>query len=198
MTHHHKHKKLSHHRHCKSRHHFHPVRAFRKFIHGVRRRRLFRGYGKWFYLCVFVVLVIDQLIKYIVIRNMHLHQSIALIPDVLHLTYIQNQGAAFGIFYGQRVFLTSVGFLVIAIMIYYHYLIKVRDFTQFSLALILGGSFGNMFDRVLRSYVIDYVDIRVWPIFNFADVMINIGVALIILNALFEKSKHLVPPSRRG
>lgn len=175
----------------------HPLlRAFRKFFHGLRRRRLFKGRGKEFYALAFSVFLIDQIIKVIVNKSMLVCQSIPIIPEVLHLTYIHNWGAAFGLFFGQRTVLIVIGIMVIMLMIYYHYLIGVHDPTQFALALILGGSVGNVTDRVLRGSVIDYVDCRVWPIFNLADVMINIGV-LVIIFYLFKRKKRKRKSIRR-
>jgi len=57
------------------------------------------------------------------------------------------------------------------------------------LAFLLGGSLGNMVDRIFRSYVIDYIDFRIWPVFNFADIMINVGVFLLVIQLIFEKEE---------
>src|SRR3989338_97209 len=175
------------HRHNRPKHTI--LRAWRKFFHGLRRRRLFKGRGKEFYALAFSVFLLDQVIKIIVNKLMFMCQSIPIIPEVLHLTYIQNQGAAFGLFFGQRTILIAIGIMVIMLMIYYHYLIGVHDPTQIALALILGGCVGNITDRILRGSVVDYVDFRVWPIFNLADVMINLGVLFIIFY-LFKRKKR--------
>ena len=75
-------------------------------------------------------------------------------------------------------------------MVYFHHLLPAKEkLAQSGLALMLGGSAGNLFDRLFRHYVIDYLDFKVWPVFNLADIMINLGVALIILAILAQKKE---------
>jgi len=140
-----------------------------------------------FYLASALVFLLDQLSKLWVAIAYQPGQSLPLIRKILHLTYVQNRGASFGLFQGQRGFLLLVGLAVIGLVFYFHLKIKSRGFLQIPLGLIWGGSLGNLCDRLLRHYVVDFIDFRFWPVFNLADTMINIGVFLIILNMVFIK-----------
>ena len=148
-----------------------------------------------FYLSAIIVLFLDQLIKLFIAANFFPGQSIPIINKVLYLTYVQNKGAAFGILSGFEIFLLAVGFIAVAIIFYFHSNFKARDFIQLPLGLILGGSFGNIIDRFLRHYVVDYIDFRVWPVFNLADCMINIGVALLLWYWFFAGENKNASPS---
>lgn len=140
-----------------------------------------------FFLIASSIFILDQMIKVIVKNSMCVNQSIPLVDNILHLTFVQNKGAAFGILSNMGWFLIIVGVLVICGIIYFHEKIKYNDSFQIPLAFLLGGSLGNMYDRISRSYIIDYIDFRVWPVFNLADIMINVGVFLIIVRLFMEK-----------
>jgi len=147
-----------------------------------------------FYAIAFVILVIDQFIKYLVHQTMQLGQTIPLC-GMLKLTYVRNTGAAFSLFIGFSPYLAAAGVIVILAVICFHYRLPANRYDlQASLAFILGGSLGNLLDRIFRSYVIDYLDITIWPVFNFADIMINIGVILIIFKLCSEKEKDVSHP----
>lgn len=144
----------------------------------------------FFYIFALVILLIDQFLKYLVHQSIALGQSIPLIDGMLKLTYVQNTGAAFSLFVGFSPYLVVVGIIVVLAVIYFHYKIPARNYyLQTSLAFILGGSLGNLVDRVVRSYVIDYVDVTIWPVFNFADVMINVGVICLVIQ-IFVRRKE--------
>ncbi|OGC08005.1 signal peptidase II [candidate division WOR-1 bacterium RIFOXYD2_FULL_36_8] len=139
-----------------------------------------------FFIITASVLLFDQFSKFLVHRFMFVNQSIPIIENILHLTYVQNSGAAFGLFRGKILFLLITGVLVIAAIFYFHERLRFDDHLQTPLALLLGGSLGNMSDRVFRRYVVDFIDFRIWPVFNVADVMINVAVFFIIFIVLKE------------
>jgi signal peptidase II len=148
-----------------------------------------------FYLLAFLVLAVDQLIKYFVHRGMALGQSFPLVDGIIKLTYVRNTGAAFSLFSGFSHYLIVIGLIIILLVIYFHHKIPSKWHTlQIALAFILGGSLGNLMDRIFRSYVIDYIDLTIWPVFNLSDIMINLGVILIIFE-LFLKGKKNVSGS---
>ncbi|KAF0133865.1 MAG: lipoprotein signal peptidase [Candidatus Saganbacteria bacterium] len=140
-----------------------------------------------FYLSAALIFILDQLTKYVIVKNFLPNQSMPIIRNILHLTYVQNRGAAFGIFNSQRSFLLVVGVLLIGVLFYFHLRVKRINFAQVPLGLVLGGAAGNILDRLVRHYVVDFIDFRVWPVFNIADIMINVGVFLIILMMFFKK-----------
>jgi signal peptidase II len=138
-----------------------------------------------FYFNALLVFAVDQLLKHLVHKFMYFGQSIPIIGEVVKLTYVRNTGAAFSLFVGFSPYLAVVGVLVAIFVVYYHYRVPANNYLmQLGLSCLLGGSIGNLADRIIRSYVVDYIDITIWPVFNFADVMINVGVFLILLNYL--------------
>jgi len=140
-----------------------------------------------FYLLALVILAFDQIFKYLVHHLMSFGQSIPIYSNFVKFTYVRNTGAAFSLFVGFSSYLIVIGVaVVIAVIFFHHKLSKNNYWMQVSLAFVLGGSLGNLLDRIFRSYVIDYIDITVWPVFNFADIMINIGVIMIAMK-MFEK-----------
>lgn len=140
-----------------------------------------------------IMLIIDQYTKYIIDANFLVGESIPVIDGFFNLTYVQNRGMAFGLFQG-KIDIVSILAMIAVIMIFSYF---IRNFKKISLiertayTLIFSGAIGNLIDRFLRSYVIDMLDFRgIWSfIFNFADVWINIGVILIIIEHIFFSKK---------
>lgn len=129
-----------------------------------------------------LVTLFDQFVKWFVAGHMELGESIPVIPDIFHLTYILNPGAAFGILEGQQWFFLAI---VIALFVAYFFLRKRIPeeplYFPCAIGLLLGGALGNAIDRARLQRVVDFFDFRVWPIFNIADIAICCGVALILL-----------------
>jgi signal peptidase II len=147
-----------------------------------------------FYFLAFSILTIDQIIKLVVANSMALGQTIPLF-GIVQLTYVRNTGAAFSLFSGFSPFLTVISIIVIIAVIYFHYKIPAKStMLQIGLAYILGGSLGNLIDRLFRGYVIDYINFTFWPVFNFADIMINLGVLLIIIQIFIKERKGASNP----
>ena len=141
-----------------------------------------------FFLSSFVILIIvlDQLIKYLVVNNMFLGESIPVIPHLLHLTYILNPGAAFGILENQRLFFILIAIiLILAIVYFYSKIIKLNKLFQLGIAMLFSGAIGNMIDRIFIGKVVDYIDFRIWPIFNVADMALVIGLLYIAYRLIF-------------
>ena len=137
-----------------------------------------------------VLIVLDQLIKIIVDANMMVSQSIPVIQDVLHFTYVQNEGAAFGIFQSQRWILVGVTSVVILGGIYLLAAKKLKsNFLIWSVALVIAGGVGNLIDRIFRHFVIDYIEVRLinFAVFNFADCCVVIGTIMIVCYLLFSE-----------
>ena len=141
-----------------------------------------------FYIVTALVALIDQLSKNYMEALLVPGRSIPIVGDFLYLTYVQNTGAAFSLFQSHNDLLIIVGAIVSLIVFYVHFRVSEQQkYIQFCLGLILGGSIGNIIDRVIRGYVVDFIDLKFWPVFNLADAMINIGVVLLVLKILFTK-----------
>ncbi len=130
-----------------------------------------------------LVILFDQLSKLLVVNTMSLNQSIPVIPNVFHITYVHNFGAAFGLLAHRTGFFILVAVAVVLLLLaFLRYLPKEQKLLRAALVLQLGGAAGNLIDRVRVGYVIDFFDFRVWPVFNVADIAIVFGIGLLILD----------------
>lgn len=147
-----------------------------------------------------VVLVIDQLSKIAVVSGMEVSQSIPVIQDVLHMTYVQNRGMAFGLFSDNRMlFLIPTVVLIAAVVFAIVKLGKKNKVLDVSLGLILGGGIGNMIDRVARGFVVDFVDFCAFDfwqwVFNVADSAVVVGAFLFMFAMITDK--NLFPDDKK-
>jgi signal peptidase II len=148
---------------------------------------------KWnslFFAIAIVLAAIDQLSKWWIQTNLEPGQSI---PETgfFRLTYAQNTGASFSIFTGRNSILIVAAFIgIIFLLICYFYIFRRYSFldtwlNKISLAIILGGTIGNLLDRIRLGYVRDFIDWGPWPIFNVADSCTVVGVILFAFSLLF-------------
>ncbi|WXJ94441.1 Lipoprotein signal peptidase [Neomoorella carbonis] len=148
-----------------------------------------------FLLLVALVLGLDQLSKYIIRVNFQPNESLPVINSVFHLTYINNPGAAFGLLANKTpVFVTVTVMVVVVILAAYRFLPPGRFTLRLALAMIAGGALGNLIDRLRFGYVVDFLDFRIWPVFNLADIAIVGGVVLLcweLLGPVSEQGKSL-------
>ena len=130
----------------------------------------------------FIVLLLDQLTKITITSYLTLHQSIPIIKNIFHLTYITNTGSVFGILKGWQLPLIFFSIAVIGFIFYYSDKIKEKErLLQIFIGFILGATIGNLIDRVIFGHVIDFLDFRVWPVFNIADSFITISVIFLVI-----------------
>jgi signal peptidase II len=145
-----------------------------------------------FYFIALVIALADQALKYLVTSKLALGQSIKVLGHIVQLTYVRNTGAAFSLFVGFSSYLVVIGLAVVLAVIFFHHRLSKSNFiVHLGLACVLGGSLGNLIDRVARAYVVDYIDILIWPVFNLADIMINVGVILIAYQLFAEDKKDV-------
>lgn len=128
---------------------------------------------------------LDQIIKKMITICIGLGESITLIPSFFHLTYVRNTGAAWSVLEGNRIFLILVSFVAIGLV--YFFMIKdkkIQKIEEIGYGILLGGIFGNLIDRVVFGYVIDFLHFTFgryqFPIFNIADIGIVIGTIIIV------------------
>lgn len=132
------------------------------------------------------IAAIDQAIKYYVQSHMELGYSIAVIPEVFHITYILNPGAAFGLLeYQTKFFVLVAGCMLIAFLYFYKEIADSPWTSRLGFCFLAGGATGNLIDRIQTGYVVDYLDFRVWPVFNAADIAIIAGTAGLVYTLLF-------------
>lgn len=129
-----------------------------------------------------LIVLLDQAAKFLIKHNFQLNQSTPIIKNILHLTYLTNTGSAFGLFKGLN--LIFILFSIAVAIAVLHHLRKIKPaerLLQFSVGLLLGGTIGNLIDRIAYGSVIDFIDFRVWPVFNIADSAITISIILLII-----------------
>lgn len=152
------------------------------------------------YVLALAVLGLDQWVKHWVDAHLALYQSMPVVPGYFALTYVRNIGAAFSLFSGKVPVLAAVaGTVAIAIVVYLQRLKPVTIGHALSLGLLLGGTLGNFHDRLRLGYVIDMFDLQwggrnIWPIFNIADMGIDVGVAILLLVFLWESRQAASTP----
>ncbi len=133
------------------------------------------------FVVVFFTLAVDQISKAVIKHFFVEGQSLPVIPHVFHLTYIRNPGAAFGLLAYQTNFFILATLVVIAlVLVVARRIPERRRRLKLSMGLILGGAIGNLIDRLRYGLVVDFLDFRVWPVFNLADSAIVIGACLLV------------------
>lgn len=143
-----------------------------------------------------VLVLFDQLTKFLAAANLKLSESYSALNGIFHLTLVHNSGAAFG-FFKQRVeVFIFVSIAAILLMLFYALTslgvdTEPHDYrcVRAGLILILAGAIGNLIDRLRLGYVIDFLDFRIWPVFNFADVLISLGGLLLVYHIISVKRK---------
>lgn len=147
--------------------------------------------NKGFWFAGFLCLTIDQITKWLVVQFFDLGQTLPLFPGVFHLTYVTNKGAAFSLFSNGGGWLrwislgVSLGLVVLALRA------NLSRWGQVGYGCILGGALGNGIDRFVKAEVVDFLDFRLihFPVFNLADVAINIGIGCLLV-AAFREERH--------
>lgn len=141
-----------------------------------------------------LLVVLDQVSKYLVRSLMVPGETIPLVPNIFHLTYVQNPGAAFGILAHRTNFFIIITVAVIVfILVFFRRISPEQKLLKTALSLQLGGALGNLIDRVILGHVTDFFDFRIWPVFNIADMAVVLGVGLLcweILKSSPEKEKQ--------
>jgi signal peptidase II len=144
-----------------------------------------------------VVVLVDQITKFIILKTLPLYYSITVIPDFFDLTHIHNTGGAFGFLSGNTSNIQRLAFLLASsaaiglIFYFYKKTPHTHRFLLSGLALILGGAIGNLIDRIRLGRVVDFLDFYVgnlhWPAFNVADSAVSVGMIIFLFHLLFKK-----------
>jgi signal peptidase II len=138
-----------------------------------------------FWLAAIAALALDQFTKHLVATSFAPGESRVAIPHLLYWTYVQNHRGAFGLFGSQTWLLVGLAVAVLALFWF-----AFRDMASQSALVrtafggIVGGAIGNIIDRFHYGFVVDFIDLRWWPVFNAADSCITIGVALLVLSSI--------------
>lgn len=140
-----------------------------------------------------VVIVFDMVVKHIVSSQMMVGETIPVIENIFHITYVQNRGAAFSMMEGQWIFLILIPAVLMAAIAASLFVMRKKwpPVIKISLSFICGGGLGNLIDRIFEGYVVDMFDFRVFPVFNIADIFICAGCGLLILGIWLSERKNV-------
>jgi signal peptidase II len=142
---------------------------------------------------VTILIFLDQVTKYFAQTRLQDSDWIVLIKEFLYLNYVENRGAAFGILQNQQGFFVVVTLIIISLVIFYRMKNKkILPITSFIFDIIIAGAIGNLIDRIRLGYVIDFIDVKFWgiydfPVFNVADILIVVGTILLSILILMDK-----------
>ena len=145
-------------------------------------------------LLIVLAIVLDQITKYLAVTNLRPILTFPIIEDVFHLTYVENTGAAMGLFSDSRwvfMLITPIALIGMLVFLVYSQCIskeKPSKLLNIALSLMIGGGIGNMIDRLALGYVIDFIDVRLinFYVFNVADTFVCIGAALFVLYIILD------------
>ena len=131
--------------------------------------------------------VADRLTKEWILGSLAVGESRHFLGNIIYLTFVHNRGGAFGLFVSFSFIFKAMGVIVpLVILIFFKKLLEKGWGWVIAASLIMGGALGNLYDRILYGYVVDFIDIRVWPIFNVADIAITIGIGILFITLVRE------------
>lgn len=140
------------------------------------------------FIIVASIIFLDQASKFLALKFLHLNTPVPLIKNFFNLTLVHNRGAAFGLLQNQLVLFVLVSLFAIG-LIFYNLKNKTNSVVmKLSLSLILAGAAGNLIDRLRLGFVVDFLDFRVWPVFNLADSVITVAAVALTWELLFRKN----------
>ena len=143
-----------------------------------------------------VLVLADQVSKTIVVRTMSLYESVPIIQNFFHFTYITNDGMAFGINFPFGYFIfTTISILLTAFLFWYLWSVRNHSIIiRLGIGLIIAGAIGNLIDRILLGEVIDFLDFMIgdfhWYVFNLADSYVTVGMGLVLFDSIVLEKKR--------
>lgn len=161
---------------------------------------------KWYFSLIFFIIVLDQISKFIIRANFNLYEQIDIIRGFIKIVYVRNSGVVWGMLSNNQnhlvpviISILSIAALLTVLYIFIKTSISCR-LELISLSFIMGGAIGNILDRLILGYVVDFIDIYVksyhWPTFNIADSFISIGIVLLLISVLRNKCVTLNPKEK--
>ena len=144
-----------------------------------------------FSVILITLLILDIFTKFLVRKYIDLNESLPLIKNILHITKVHNTGAVWGILQNNNIFFIITSIIILSILTYYFKDLAKSNASVFFIALIFSGAIGNLIDRIFFGFVIDFIDFRIWPVFNIADSALIIGIiGIIFLNLTNKDDKN--------
>ena len=128
-----------------------------------------------------LIVIADQCSKYVVSKNLPLNCSVPIIKNIFHITLVKNQGIAFGLFQKGNLFFILFTGVLIGVLLAFSKKFITHFYSRLGFSFILAGAVGNFVDRIKCGYIIDFLDFRVWPVFNLSDVALCMGVIFLCI-----------------
>lgn len=143
-----------------------------------------------------VVVILDQLTKWFA-QHIEAGQTISIIKGILEIGHYTNYGASFGMLQGKTLFLIMFSAAVLFMIIYYYR--RIPGKYELCVAMIFGGTTGNLIDRLARGHVVDFINFAYWPAFNIADIAVTLGSILLIIMLIRDKQDRtiIIKPKKR-
>lgn len=160
------------------------------YIYNTFRRTIILIYE----IIIAILIGLDQLSKYFALNYLKDMGSIPVVRNMFHLTYVENRGAAFGMFQNNQIIFIIVASIASVFGLYYLHKKNIHIIGKIGVLLIISGAIGNLIDRVRLGFVVDYFDFRIiWEyVFNVADVFVVVGTVLLCIYILFFEDKEMV------
>ncbi len=144
-------------------------------------------------LTITTIVLFDRILKIFFSHLLSLDESVQVVRNFFYFTLVHNTGIAFGFFKNQSIIFVVISTIAIILFSVYLYLHRKDEYfgllEVFGFSLIIGGALGNLIDRILFGHVIDFIDFRVWPVFNLADSAITVGTVIILIKCIPSSSK---------
>ena len=142
-------------------------------------------------LLITLIVLSDQISKFFILKYIPFGFSKAIVDNIVYITHVRNTGGAFSIFQGFKMIFLLIPIVVIVLLVWAIFFSKISKYDKIAFSLILGGALGNLIDRAFRGYVIDFIDLKFWPVFNIADIFISTGIVLYAVIIIVERRDGL-------